>query len=176
MSLWFLFYFFLPLRPMDTPNQRLLKIGKASVGLIGLDPALQKAIADNLSLDEAEEFLYTTIAKLNYVPATAQDNYRQALRREYERRLSGEELTSDVLHVRVFGSGCVTCDKLASTMFDILQKMNLVADIEKIFDLDEIWRHGVISPPALKINNELVCQGRMPTPAEIEEWLRDKIA
>ncbi len=159
---------------MDTPQPRLLKIGTTSVGLIGLDPALQKAMADNLSPEEAEEFLYAAIAKLNYVPATAQDNYRQALRREYERRVAGEELTSDVLEVRVFGSGCVTCDKLAATMFDILQRLNMVADIEKIFDLDEIWRHGVISTPALKINGELLCQGRMPTPAEIEQWLRDR--
>ncbi|MEN8258049.1 MAG: thioredoxin family protein [Thermodesulfobacteriota bacterium] len=159
---------------MDTPQQRLLKIGKASVGLIGLDPALQKAIADNLSPKDAENFLFTTIAKLNYVPASAEKNYRAALRQEFERRLAGDELTSDVLEVRVFGSGCVTCDKLAAMMFDILQRMNLVADIEKIYDLDEIWRHGVISPPALKINGELLCQGRMPTPAEIEQWLRDR--
>ncbi len=159
---------------MDTPSQKLLKIGKASVGLIGLDPALQKAMADNLSPEEAEEFLFAAIAKLNYVPASAQDNYRKALRREYERRLSGEALESDVLEIRVFGSGCVTCDKLAAQMFDILQRLNLVADIEKIFDLDEIWRHGVISPPALMINGELLCQGRMPTPAEIEQWLRDR--
>ncbi len=159
---------------MDTPQQRLLKIGKASVGLIGLAPALQKAMADNLDPDEAEDFLYEAVAKLNYVPATAEANYRKALRQEFERRISGEELTSDVLEVRVFGSGCVTCDKLAAMMFDILSKMNLVADIEKIFDLDEIWRHGVISPPALKINGELLCQGRMPTPAEIEQWLRDR--
>lgn len=159
---------------MDTPSQRLLKIGKASVGLIGLDPALQKAMADNLSPADAEEFLFATIAGLNYVPAAAQGNYRKALRREYERRLSGEELTRDTLEVRVFGSGCVTCDKLAATMFDILQRLNLVADIEKIFDLDEIWRHGVISTPALMINGELLCQGRMPTPAEIEQWLQDR--
>lgn len=159
---------------MDTPSQRFLKIGKASVGLIGLDPALQKAMTDKLSPEEAEEFLYATIAKRNYVPPKAQSNYRQALRQEYERRLSGSAPTSDVLEVRIFASGCVTCDKLAAMMFDILQRMNLVADIEKISDLDEIWRHGVISPPALKINGELLCQGRMPTSAEIEEWLRDR--
>ncbi|MBU0679955.1 MAG: thioredoxin family protein [Proteobacteria bacterium] len=159
---------------MDTPSQKFLKIGTTSVGLIGLDPALQKAMADKLSPQAAEEFLFATIAKLNYVPATAHDNYRKALRQEYERRITGQAFTSDVLEVRIFASGCVTCDKLASTMFDILQRMNLVADIEKIYDLDEIWRHGVITPPALKINGELLCQGRMPTPAEIEQWLRDR--
>lgn len=159
---------------MDTPQQRLLKIGKTSVGLIGLDPALQKAMADDMSADAAEEFLFATIARQNYVPAKAEAKYRRALRQEYERRLAGETLESEVLEVRVFGSGCVTCDRLAAMMFDILAEMNLVADIEKIFDLDEIWRHGVISPPAVKINGELLCQGRMPTAAEIQQWLRDR--
>jgi hypothetical protein len=159
---------------MDIPSPRLLKIGKVSVGLIGLDQALQKALTDHLSPEAAEEVLFAAIATVNYVPATAHDAYRQALRREYERRLAGEAVTSDVLEVRIFASGCVTCDRLAATMFDILQRLSLVADIEKIHDLDEIWRHGVISPPALKINGELLCQGRMPTTAEIEQWLRDR--
>jgi hypothetical protein len=158
----------------NIPSPRLLKIGKVSVGLIGLDQALQTAMADHLSPEAAEEFLYAAIAKRNYVPATARANYREALRREYVRRLTGEALDSDILEVRIFASGCVTCDRLAATMFDILQRLNLVADIEKIHDLDEIWRHGVISPPALKINGELLCQGRMPTTAEIEQWLRDR--
>ncbi|PLX49506.1 MAG: thioredoxin family protein [Desulfobulbaceae bacterium] len=159
---------------METPPQRLLKIGKTSVGLIGLDPAMQKAISEEMSPEQAEEFLFQAISRKNYVPPRAEADYRQALRQEYQRRLSGTELTSDILEVRVFGSGCVTCDQLAAMLFDILQRQNLVADIEKIFDLDEIWRHGVITPPAVKINGELLCQGRMPTAAEIEQWLRDR--
>jgi hypothetical protein len=171
MPLWLLFQVNIM---DDTPPPRLLKIGTTSVGLIGLDQALQKAMADKLSPAEAEEFLFTTIARLNYVPATAHDNYCQALRQEYERRLAGKPLTSEALEIRIFASGCVTCDRLAAMMFDILQRLNLVADIEKIFDLDEIWRHGVMTPPALKINGELLCQGRMPTSSEIEHWLRDR--
>ena len=73
--------------------------------------------------------------------------------------------------IKILGSGCVSCNKVNSMIFDIMQRLDMAADIEQIHDLDEIWRHGVISTPALIINGEIQCSGRMPTPAEIEQWL-----
>lgn len=157
---------------MDTPNQRFLKIGKTSIGLIGLDPAINKCLTQNMEPVQATESIFKTIDKLNYVPQTAAKRYREAIRQEYNRRLSGEAIASDTLEIRVFGSGCITCDKLASQIFDILGKFNLVADIEKIFEMDEIWRHGILTTPALMINGNIMCQGKMPTPAELEEWIQ----
>jgi small redox-active disulfide protein 2 len=156
---------------MDAPNQRLLKIGKTSVNLIGLGPAINACLEQKMDASEATDSIFTAISKSNYVPASASERYRDAIHKEYQRRLSGDDISRDTLEIRVFGSGCVTCDKLAAQIFDILGKYNLVADIEKIFDMDEIWRHGVLTTPALMINGKILCQGKMPTPAEIEAWL-----
>ena len=156
---------------MDTPTQRLLKIGKTSVGLIGLDPAINTCLEQNTDPQDATESIFRIIAELNYVPSSANKRYKDAILKEYTRRLAGDEITRDTLEIRVFGSGCVTCDKLATQIFDTLGRFNLVADIEKIFDMDEIWRHGVLATPALMINGEILCQGKMPTPAEIDEWI-----
>lgn len=158
---------------MDTPNQRLLKIGKTSIGLIGFDPAIGHCLNHDLDLDEAVDFIFRAVDKHNYIPASASTRYKEAILKEYNRRLSGDDLSRDTLEIRVFGSGCVTCDKLASQIFDTLGKLNLVADIEKIFEMDEIWRHGVLSTPALMINGKILCQGKMPTPAAIEAWLNE---
>lgn len=157
---------------MDTPNQRLLKIGKTSVGLIGIDPAINHCLEKDLGHKEATAHIYSAISALNYIPQAAKQRYKEAISKEYTRRQTGATTTHDTLEIRVFGSGCVTCDKLASQIFDILGKFNLVADIEKIFEMDEIWRHGVLSTPALMINGTLLCQGKIPTPAEIEEWIK----
>ncbi|MEN8141064.1 MAG: thioredoxin family protein [Thermodesulfobacteriota bacterium] len=159
----------------DTPP-KFLKIGKSSVGLIGLEPAMARALAQDLNEDAAAEMLLVAIEKNNYVPAGARENYRAALGAEYERRRHGETSGGDELLVQVFGSGCVTCDKLESQIFDILARLGLAADIDKVFDLDDIWRHGIISPPALKINGAIKCQGKMPTPSEIEQWLKEAAA
>ncbi len=157
---------------MDTPNQRFLKVGQTSIGLIGLDPAINNCLDKKMGIKQATESIFKTIAKLNYVPETAMKRYKNAIQQEYNRRLTGATIARDTLEIRVFGSGCVTCDKLASQIFDILGKFNMVADIEKIFEMDEIWRHGVLTTPALMINGEILCQGKMPTPTAIEEWVQ----
>ncbi len=156
---------------MDTPNQRLLKIGTTSVGLIGLDPAMNQCLNQEVDPQDAVETIFSTISTMNYVPSSATTRYKEAILKEYTRRLTGDAISRDILEIRVFGSGCITCDKLATQIFDTLGKFNLVADIEKIFEMDEIWRYGVLSTPALMINGEILCQGKMPTPAEIEEWI-----
>lgn len=157
---------------MDTPNQRLLKIGKTSVGLIGFDPALNRCLEQDMPPDKATKSIFQAVEKFNYVPSSAANRYKEAILKEYTRRLTGEAMVSETLEIRVFGSGCVTCDKLATQIFDTLGRFNLVADIEKIFEMDEIWRHGVLSTPALMINGTILCQGKMPTPAEIDEWIK----
>jgi len=43
-----------------------------------------------------------------------------------------------------------------------------------VHDLDEIWRFGVTRTPALIINNTVKCAGRMPSPAEVEEWVKEE--
>jgi small redox-active disulfide protein 2 len=79
-----------------------------------------------------------------------------------------------VLTIRVLGSGCVTCNKLSAMLFEALQKFGLAADMESVHDLDEIWRFGVTKTPALIINNTVKCAGRMPSPAEVEEWVKEE--
>ncbi len=51
--------------------------------------------------------------------------------------------------------------------------MGVAADIFQVHDLDEIGRYGVMRTPALIVNGELKSSGRLPPPADIEEWLRE---
>lgn len=156
---------------MDELPQRKIKIGNASVGLIGLDVALNKVRNGDLSEEEAIDLIYNHVKRENYIPVKVQKQYREALRKEY-RRLAGQEGQQDEgLIIRILGPGCVSCNKLNTMIFDIMQRRGIAADIEQIHDLDEIWRHGVISTPALIINGEIKCAGRMPAPAEVEQWL-----
>ena len=67
----------------------------------------------------------------------------------------------------------MTCNRIKAMVIDVLQKLQLAADMEQIHDLDEIWRHGVINTPALIINGQLKVSGRHPSAAEVEEWIRE---
>ncbi len=159
----------------DLPTPSTIRVGKANVGLIGLDQAMAKIIATpGLSEAAAVAALFAAIGRDNYVPAEAALLYHEALRREYRRRLGLENETAGTLTIRVLGPGCVSCNKLTTMLIDALQKLHLAADMESVHDLDAIWRFGVTKTPALVINAKVKCAGRMPSPAEVEQWVREE--
>ncbi|MFH1020182.1 MAG: thioredoxin family protein [Pseudomonadota bacterium] len=158
----------------DRPASRTIRIGAANIGLIGLEQALSKAMTGQMEEEAAVDFLFGAIAGKNYVPLTAEPIYREALRTEYRRRQGMQSASPGILTIRVLGSGCVTCNTLSAMLFEALQKFALAADLESVHDLDEIWRFGVTKKPALIINDTVKCAGRMPSPAEVEGWVREE--
>ncbi len=158
----------------DIPAPRTIRIGAANIGLIGLDQALNKALNEQMQEEAAVDFLFASVARENYVPITTEPIYRAALLGEYRRRQGRQGAKPKSLTVRVLGSGCVTCNKLSAMLFESLQKFGLAADMESVHDLDEIWRFGVTKTPALIINGTVKCAGRMPSPAEVEEWVGEE--
>ena len=159
---------------MDKATSRTIRIGTTSIGLIGLDIAINEAAADNLSEAEAMDVLYQAIKKKNYIPTTMEEEYKLALFREYVRHVhgqSGEE--EEGLVIRIFGPGCISCNGLQDLVIEVLADMNIAADIEQIHDLDEIGRAGVLQTPALMINGKLKSFGHLPTRAQVEQWIRE---
>lgn len=158
----------------DTPIQRQLRVGRATVGLLGLDIVLTRLLSKaDLAEEEAVTLLYDEIRKQNYIPPGMEEQYRQALAREYARLRSGREASAQDLVIRVLGPGCVSCNNLQSRVIEVMSEMGLAADVFQVHDLDEIGRFGIIQTPALLINGKVKCAGRLPTSSQIEEWLRE---
>lgn len=162
---------------MDTPLQRTIRIGNATVGLLGLDVALAQLAAKKISEDDAVKFLYEQVSQKNYIPEQAVKPYKEALRREYRRYFDlGGKTAGHSLTIRILGRPCITCNKLKNMLIDILQEKNVAADIEDVQDLDEIWRYGVTKTPALIINGEVMSAGIQPPRVKIEQWIDEAIA
>lgn len=156
---------------MDTPTQRTLKIGKASIGLVGLDVALNKALAQKIDLDTAPEYLFKAVNSKNYIPEGMAEKYKTALLREYK-KLQGLEVEEDgELTIRLFSTGCIACNRLRDVVIDAMEKANVAADFDIVDDPDEIGRHGVLATPALMINGKVKIAGIHPTPVQVKEWL-----
>jgi predicted thioredoxin/glutaredoxin len=156
---------------MDTPTQRMLKIGKATIGLIGLDIVLNKALAEDVPVDAAADYLYEGIRGQNYIPAGMTETYKAALEREYRRLLGQEQEADEELTIRIFGTGCITCNGLRDAVIDAMMEANVAADIDMIHDPDEIGRHGITATPALMINGKVKIAGIHPTPVQLKAWL-----
>lgn len=160
----------------DAPIQRQMRIGRATVGLVGFDIAVNRLLAEpDLDHDLAVERLYDEIAKQNYIPAGMEDEYREALSREYDRLKGGRETEGGELVIRVLGPGCVSCNNLQTVVIEAMNDLGIAADVFQVHDPDEIGRYGIMQTPALLINGKVKCSGRLPTSSQVEEWLRAAI-
>lgn len=152
-----------------------LKIGAFQVGIIGL----KKVIADlapslaNASDGEIAEELIHRLSKKNYIPEKAKSDYAQALVREFRRSLGQEvvEPSSQGLTIRVLGLGCTNCRTLVNRVMEVLNDLNLTADLEHVTDIKKIAAYKVLGSPALVINDQVVSVGQVPNKKQIASWL-----
>ena len=164
------------MRDSDMPMQRVLRVGKVNIGLVGIDVALTKFGLDTgVPLSKGVELVFKQVVANNYVPVTAAPLYREAIEKEIGRLRSGEKSQSSELIIRILGPGCVSCNKLQSTVIEIMDEMGIAADVLQVHDLDEIGRFGIIQTPALLINGDLKSAGRHPSKSQIESWLREYV-
>lgn len=158
---------------MDSPTQRMIRIGKTAIGLIGFDIAMNKALAAEMPVPQAIDFIFQAISEKNYIPSAMVEKYREAIGREYN-KLCGQHDTQDQeLVIRILGTGCISCNGLQTMVINAMERAGIAADIEQIHDRDEIWRLGVMATPALMINGQIKIAGTKPTLAQVEEWIRE---
>jgi small redox-active disulfide protein 2 len=72
------------------------------------------------------------------------------------------------MDVKILGTGCVNCRNLETLTRSALDRLGLDVEIDKITDPGEIVSWGVMSTPALVIDDEVVLSGRVPSPDQLE--------
>jgi small redox-active disulfide protein 2 len=65
--------------------------------------------------------------------------------------------------IKVLGSGCASCQKLEVLATKAVSDLGIDAKIVKVTDMAEIMGYGVMSTPALVIDEELKVAGRVPS-------------
>jgi small redox-active disulfide protein 2 len=80
-----------------------------------------------------------------------------------------------MLTVKVLGSGCPNCQRLESETRAALDGANPSIDYEviKVTDYADIVAYGVMSTPALVMNEKVVSAGRIPKGEQIVQWARE---
>jgi small redox-active disulfide protein 2 len=154
-----------------------ISVGGNLIGVVGLEDIFSEArIKQKWSDVELERFLLDEVKKKNFIPSRAEGEYAKALLREYKKFI-GEKAEEDlsVLQVRVLGLGCVNCRKLEQETIGALAELNLTADFDKVQDMKEIARYGVRGIPALVINGQVRCVGRLPVREQIKKWLKEGV-
>lgn len=73
--------------------------------------------------------------------------------------------------VKILGSGCANCRKLEAVAREAAAGAGVEAEFVKVTDLQAIMAYDLLSTPGLVIDERLVCSGRIPTQAEVRQWL-----
>jgi small redox-active disulfide protein 2 len=74
-------------------------------------------------------------------------------------------------NVKILGSGCANCKKLEAVAREAAAGAGIEAEFSKVTDLQAIMAYDLLSTPGLVIDEQLVCSGRIPTQAEVRQWL-----
>ncbi len=75
------------------------------------------------------------------------------------------------MEIKVIGMGCDKCDALYANTLAALEKAGITARVEKVEDLVEIVRIGVMAAPSLMVDGKLVLSGRTATVQAIVKLL-----
>lgn len=76
------------------------------------------------------------------------------------------------MQIKVLGTGCANCKATARLIEEVAQELNVPVSVEKVEDIAQIMRYGVMSTPGVVINNQVVHYGSMPDRALIMQWLQ----
>lgn len=75
------------------------------------------------------------------------------------------------MEIKVLGTGCAKCKSLEKLTNEVITESGITATVEKVEDILKIMQFGVMSTPALVINQKVVLSGRLPSATELKEIL-----
>ena len=65
------------------------------------------------------------------------------------------------MNIKVIGEGCDKCDRLYENTKEAIEALQLDADLEKVEDLIEIVKLGVLTAPSVMVDGKLVVSGQV---------------
>ncbi len=76
-----------------------------------------------------------------------------------------------MMEIKILGPGCAKCKTLDKLTHEVVEKNGIKATIIKVEDIMEIIKYGVMSTPALVIDEKVVLKGRVPSADELKQLL-----
>lgn len=75
------------------------------------------------------------------------------------------------MKIQVLGTGCPKCKQLTLNAQRAVAELGLSATVEKVEDLREIMKFGVMSTPALVVDGLVRSTGRVLSPDDVKALL-----
>ena len=78
---------------------------------------------------------------------------------------------SGIINIKVFGAGCKSCHEQYENAKAAVKAMGLTVEVEYITDMEKVMGYGVMSMPAIVVNEKVVSMGKVLKAADVEKLL-----
>ena len=75
--------------------------------------------------------------------------------------------------IKILGTGCAKCKATQEVIEKIAKELNLSPTIQKVEDIQEIMKYNVLATPVVVIDEVVKVKGKVPTPKEVRELLKN---
>jgi len=79
------------------------------------------------------------------------------------------------MNIKILGTGCPKCKTLEKLTREVVEQNGIEATITKVEDIMEIMKYGIMSTPALVVDEKVEVKGRVPSIDEIKKILTKTI-
>ena len=76
------------------------------------------------------------------------------------------------MKVQVLGAGCAKCKTLEERIRQVIAKHQLNVEVQKVTDLQEIMKYGILMTPGLVIDGDVKSAGSIPKDDQLLAWLK----
>ena len=84
------------------------------------------------------------------------------------------EKVEGICCIKVLGAGCKSCHQQFEYAKEAVKNLGLSIEVEYITDLAKVMEYGVMSMPAIVVNDKVVSMGKVLKVAEVEKLLKNK--
>lgn len=74
--------------------------------------------------------------------------------------------------IKVLGAGCKSCHELYENVQQATKNLRLPVEVEYITDMKKVITYGVMSLPAIVVNDQVISIGKVLKTADVEKLLR----
>ena len=79
------------------------------------------------------------------------------------------------MKIQILGTGCDKCDKMMDRLGQLQKTGKYDFELEKVENLVDIMRFGVMTTPGLVIDGKLISQGKVYEPDKLEELIQKHV-
>ncbi len=76
------------------------------------------------------------------------------------------------MEIKILGPGCPKCQQTEKIVKEAVAEAGVTANVEKVADMMKIAGYGVFLTPAVVVDGEVKCVGKVPKKEDVLTWLR----